>query len=180
MAVLIEAISVIVRRDSLMKVFDNNWEHFKQTVPNETMCADDELVRVGFMTPQDVEDYVKRLQAEGLCHLQDEQVADIVVVDQMRGPLAQCDWIEFGHVSLDGDVKKRIAVVRLKGSVLSTVLTPDGWQFESSLSASYSFVPSPATEKALRFLRNENGLDVYWSELSGKEVYVGRTKRETP
>ena len=57
---------------------------------------------------------------------------------------------------------------------------PDGWQFESSLSASYGFVPNAATEKALKFLRTENGVDVYWSALSGKEVYIGRTNRETP
>jgi len=35
-------------------------------------------------------------------------------------------------------------------------------------------------EKALKFLRSEDGLDVYWSELSGKEVYIGRTNRERP
>jgi len=179
MAVLIEAISVIVRRDALLKSFGNNWERFKQTVPNETMCADDELIRVGFMTPQDVKHYVNMLQAKGLKHLQDGKDTDVVVVDQMHGPLSPCDWIEFGHVSLDGNAQKRIAVCRLKGSALITVMTPDGWQFESSLSASYSFVPSGATEKALKFLRNENGLDVYWSTLSGKEVYVGRTNRET-
>ena len=179
MAVLIEAISVVIRRDALRRTLGSNWERFKLTVPNETMCADDELVRIGFMTPQDVEHYVKFLQAESLSHSQEHGVTTFVVVDQMRGPLTQCDWIEFGHVSLDGDAKKRVAACRLKGSTSNTVIMPDGWKFETSLSASYGFVPSAATEKALKFLRNENGLDVYRSELSGKEVYVGRTNRET-
>jgi hypothetical protein len=180
MAVLIEAISVVILRASLMRAFEGNWEEFAQAVPNDTMCSDDELVRVGFMTPHDVEHYVRQLQAKGLSYLEREQAIDVVVVDQMRGPMARCKWAEFGHVALDHDEKRRIAVCRLQGSNSSSVATPNGWSFGSSLSASYSFVPSTATEKALKFLRSEDGLDVYWSQLSRKEVYVGRTNRETP
>jgi len=180
MAVLVEAISVVIRSDKLLAAFAGDWGRFKQTVPNATLCADGELVRVGFMTPEDAEQYVKKLATDGLNYLQNERAANIVVVDQNSGPLAPCAWIEFGHISLGGDAQKRIAACRLKGSASSTVIMPDGWQFESSLSASYGFTPNAMIEKALKFLRSEDGLDVYWSELSGKEVYIGRTNRERP
>ena len=37
------------------------------------------------------------------------------------------------------------------------------------------FVPTGAMKTTLRFLRHENGLDVYHDVLTGKELYVGRT-----
>ena len=66
MAVLIEAISVVVRADELLKKFPGGWDAFKAIVPNQTLCADNEIVRVGFMVPQDVESFIKRLQRVGL------------------------------------------------------------------------------------------------------------------
>jgi hypothetical protein len=53
MAVLIEAISVVIRADTLLKKFPGGWGAFKLIVPNQTLCADNEIVRVGFMAPQD-------------------------------------------------------------------------------------------------------------------------------
>ena len=51
MAVLVEGISAIVRADRL-EGFET-WEAFKEIVPNGTLCADGELVRVGFMSPDE-------------------------------------------------------------------------------------------------------------------------------
>ena len=53
MAVLCEAISVIVRLDALEAPY-GTFEAFKHDVPNDTLVADGEIVRVGFMTPDDV------------------------------------------------------------------------------------------------------------------------------
>lgn len=52
MAVLIEANSVVIRADRLLSVI-GSWEAFKQQIPNRTLCADGELVRVGFMLSED-------------------------------------------------------------------------------------------------------------------------------
>lgn len=54
MAVLIEAISVVVRKDAIEKRFPGGWDSFLDEIPNNTLCTDGELVRVGFMSPQDV------------------------------------------------------------------------------------------------------------------------------
>ena len=177
MAVLIEAISVVIRADALLAAFSNDREAFKRTVPNATLCADGELVRVGFMTPNDVGHYVEALEARGLRSVENARAKDIVVVDQLRGPTVACDWVEFGHISLDGDGSKRVAACRLAGSTSRTLVKPEGWRYERSLSSNYGFSPNEAGGRGLRFLRHENGLDVYWSELSGKEVYVGRTSQ---
>ena len=172
MAVLIEAISVVVRVDAILRALDN-WEAFKALAPNRTLCADSELCRVGFMDPRDVERFIQVLEARDLVFQRDGRAIDIVVVDQLRGPTTRCDWVEFGHVPHESGTG-RIACCRLNGSTLNHVAMPDGWVYEESLSSSHGFVPSEHVESSLRFLRHEDGLDVYRSPLSDQEVYVAR------
>lgn len=178
MAVLIEAISVVIRADAILTKFPGGWDGFKRIVPNQTLCADNELVRVGFMTPDDVKSFVRKLQASRLEFLQDGKAIDIAVVDQMRGPTAQCDWLEFGHASLS-DAGERVAAGRLSGGQSREVVMPPGWTFEGSLSSTFAFVPNESAAKGMKYLRHENGVDVYLNPITGKEMYVGRTD-DTP
>lgn len=174
MAVLIEAISVVVRKDSIVNHFPDGWNGFMDIVPNRTLCADGEIIRIGFMTPQDVGSFVEKLKSHGLEFVRDGEAVEIAVVDQMRGPTTKCSWLEYGHVSMDG-TGPRVAACRLAGSQSMDVVAPEGWVFEESLSSRAGFVPSEHIEKGLKFLRHEEGLDVYFNPLTGKEVYVGRT-----
>lgn len=174
MTVLIEAISVVVRADELLKKFPGGWDAFKNIVPNQTLCADNEIVRVGFMTPQDVESFIKKLQKFGLEFLRDGEAIDIAVADQMHGLTSKCSWLEFGHVNMDGS-GPRVAACRLTGSRVNQIVTPPGWQFEGSLSSTFSFVPSEHLAKGMKYLRHEDGLDAYINPITGQEMYVGRT-----
>ena len=175
MAVLAEAISVVIRAEPLSVAYQDNWDAFKLDVPNSTLCADGEIVRIGFMSPNDVEQFVKRLTELGLVHLDHDMAKDFVVVDQLQGPTSLCAWLDFGHVDLDADPSKRVAACWLKGSEGREVLMPDDWQFENSLSADYTFVPSEEIDEKLTFLRHDEGLDVYRNEVTGREFYLGRT-----
>lgn len=47
MAVLVEAISIIIKRNVIEEKFPNGWEGFILEAPNGSLCADDELARVG-------------------------------------------------------------------------------------------------------------------------------------
>jgi hypothetical protein len=175
MAVLAEVISVVIRTDALLRAF-GDWDSFTETVPNNSLCTDGELARVGFMTPGDVKAYVESLAARGLVYLDNGTARDLVVVDQQRGPAAPCEWVEFGQVNLDGDPAKRVSACRLRGSTAKQIVTPDGWHFEKSLSASFGFVPNGQEEKAMTFVRREGNLEVYRSRLTGDLVYVARTE----
>jgi hypothetical protein len=171
MAVLCEGISVIVRCDRVVQAFDS-FDRYKRIVPNKTLCADNEIARVGFMAPDDPKRFVGRLERQGLRYLMDGSAADIVVIDQLGGPTAPCEWIEFGRVDLGGN---RIAAARLLGSRLNEVVTPLSWKFGCSLSETFGFVPTGVEDRSLKFLRHEDGTDVYLNLLNGREVYVGRT-----
>lgn len=186
MAVLVEAISVIVRRDAIAERFSGGWRQFLAIVPNSTLCSDDDLARVGFMSPTDVEAFVRRLEKGGLTFAYDGQAVDIAVVDQMRGPTMPAEWLEFARLSL-GERENRVAACWLfdepriaagihmpaKGMALAT---PDGWTYDGSLSANFKFVENEDMQEKLKFLRHENGTDVYLDRSTGKEVYVGRPK----
>ena len=175
MAVLVEGISVIVKVDAIQKKINDGWEGFKKLVPNNTLSCDNEIAQVGFMTPEDVKRFVDKLESLGLVFEIDEEAQDIAVAEQQYGISTKCSWLEYGHINLDGDLKKKIAACRLVGSTEDQIFMPDGWAFERSLSSSYGFTPTEHQEKTMKFLRHEDGVDVYISELTGKEVYVGRT-----
>lgn len=175
MAVLVEAISVVIRVDAIEARLVGGWEALEAAIPNATACGDGELVRVGFMAPADAEAFVRALEARGLRYLADGAAQDMVVVDQQSGPLVRCDWIEAGRVSLDPAGRERVTIARLVGGQVEGFATPSGWDYATSLSRSFGF--SKGVEKpspGLRFLRHENGLDVYWDALAGKEVFIGR------
>jgi hypothetical protein len=51
MALLVESISVVVRRDAIDRYFAGRWDGLAARVPNATPCTDGRSARVGFMDP---------------------------------------------------------------------------------------------------------------------------------
>ncbi len=172
MAVLVEGISVIVRRAAIDAHFPGGWNGFARNAPNRTLCADADLARVGFMSPDDVKSFVQDLERHGLKFSDGKLAVDLVVVDQVMGPTIPCSWVEFGSVQLkDG----KVSACQLAGSRDRNVACPVGWKYSGSLSEKFGFVPNGAMSETMKFLRRENGVDVYLDLTSGKEVYMGRT-----
>ena len=185
MAVLVEAISVIVRRDSIEDRLSGGWREFVASVPNETLCADDALARVGFMSPADCGAFAKGLEGAGLTFFHEGEFVDFAVVDQVRGPTAQAKWLGFDRLSIDEAGNKVSACWLLTESSLAfgqqprvremTLAVPGGWAYADSLSARFQFIETEEIRDKLEFLRHENGLDVYLERSTGKELYMGRT-----
>ncbi|MEW6077428.1 MAG: hypothetical protein AB1724_06440 [Thermodesulfobacteriota bacterium] len=165
MAVLVEAISVIVRRDAIDAKYPGGWKAYVDAAPSETLCYDGKLARVGFMAPHAVEAFITRLTANGLTYLVGDEAQDIAVVDQQRGPMTKCEWLEFaklpfgeagGKVSACWffDSPKVAAGVHLPGKSLD-LSTPSGWKFEGSLSHRCTFVPMGGAEGRPEHLHNK-------------------------
>ena len=138
MAVLVEGISVLVRCDSIHKKYRGGWDQFMTNVPNKTFCEDYEIARIGFMSPVDAEDFIKRLEGMGLTFLEDNKAIDIVVAYQEQGLTASCDWAEFDKIDYTG-IGSNVSVCRMVGTKGKTLITPDGWDYENSLSKSSGF-----------------------------------------
>ena len=115
MAVLIEAISVVIKATTIVERYPGGWEAFEADPPNRTLCADGELIRVGFMTPDDVRAFVDTLAIHGIKYQGDGKAVDVVVADQQTGLLFPCDWAECYQGSLGGDNRKMVMGCRLTG-----------------------------------------------------------------
>ena len=187
MPVLCEALSVVVRIDSIKKYLQGGIRNFSKKVPNNTFCADGELARVGFMAPDPTMDFIKLLQKDGLQfdQISDSQseareIDDIIVVDQIRGPTAECNWIEFGQLSLGEDKvsacwlfegERKGYGTNISERQLKNFAAPENWT-----PSQLTFVEPSEIDKKLKFLRKEGNLDVFWDLENEKEVFVANTK----
>ena len=189
MAVLAEAISVIVRRDAIDRVYPSGWAGFLDDVPNASLCTDGELARVGFLQPPEVKKFLDALSSRGLVVEAEDKFIDVAVVDQQRGPTLPCDWLEFGRFPIGEEGGKaamcwlfedpRIAAgYHMKGLEMD-LATPPGWEYEGSLSAEFTFISNEEMEERLTYLRTEDGSDVYLDAETGKEVFVPSEEKQS-
>jgi hypothetical protein len=186
MAVLVEGISVVVRRSAIDAKLDGGWTRFVEDVPNATLCMDDDLARVGFLSPDEVGAFIDHLEQQGLTFVLDGRFQDMAVVDQLRGPTLPVDWLEYAQFPYGEDGGKVAACWLFEGPRMGAgihmpqggvdIATPRGWDYEDSLSAKFDFVPTEQVPSRLRFLRHEGGVDVFLDTVTGKEVYGGGTE----
>ena len=175
MAVLIEAISVVIKRSSIEKKFPGGWDAFVQEVPNQTLCTDGNLVRVGFMTPDDVRHYVKSLESNGVFYLKNGEACDLVVADMLKGIPEKCDWAKYSDVPFGDDNLRKIGICQGVEDDDETIFFPDDWEFENSISyrGSSAFIPNEEIEERIDFLKKtENGINVYLDKKTGEEIFI--------
>jgi len=150
MGVLCEAISVVVKVSSIAEKVDGGVSAFASFINDYVQCSDGELYSVFCFSPSQVEALVSTLRKSGLVFLSEDETDDVVVVDMLKGPTTECDWVEFARVAFeDGKVAiawlyegERLPVsgLHVPGTGL-TLHTPTGWDFSKSLSKKHVFVP---------------------------------------
>jgi hypothetical protein len=150
-AVLVEAISVIIRRSSIKNRYSGGWSSFVSSVPNATLCYDDTLVRIGFISPYEVREFIDGVSAKGLKFIEDGRCIDLAVVDQQRGMTRPCDWLEFGRLPF-GEAGGQVSAcwlfegerrgwgLHFRGKSM-TLAVPVCWKYEGSLSNEFTFIP---------------------------------------
>jgi hypothetical protein len=180
MAVLVEATSVIVRRDAIDNWFEGGWPHFQDIVPNRTLCTDGELARVGFMVPSDAQVFVERLQYDGLTFFDGEKAVDLVVVDQDAGPTTPVDWLVMDRCTIDDERTEVTACYLLDGSPATPSRTgwltaPEGWVYEGSISQRRGLHRVDEHDEIV-LVDHRDGIDVWRDVATGREVYTGRTQ----
>jgi hypothetical protein len=185
MAVLVEGISVVIRRDAIAGKLDGGWQRFIGIVPNRTLCYDDFLARVGFMSPMDVENFCNHLVKMGLSLFENVHFADMAVVDQREGPTMPCDWLQFRHIEFMDPPMKIASAAFIPPDESGNqpeeggfrVSFPENWKYENSLSQEYQFTPLEEITARYQFLRHEKGIDVLLDRETGKVVYRAQTSR---
>jgi hypothetical protein len=168
MAVLLEALNVIVRRSSLEEKYPGGAVRYQATCPNKTFCMDARLTRVGFMSPVDVRSFIGRLTSNGLTFFDGHQAVDIVVVDEHQGPTAPCEWFEGGRES------RGYSAGWERGTEPGAVICPPNWKLGQS--AQLNVMPNEEAGSRLLPLAKIGSLDVLLDFATGKEVYIGRVR----
>jgi len=143
MPVLIEAISVVVRKDAIKAKFPGGWPALVAGVPNRTLCHDEDIARVGFMSPEDVRSYVDGLECSGLQYLVDGEAHDLAVVDQEVGILVSVGWLEIAALPNE-EVGGTVMACRLYGSDSKELFAPAHWKFAGSMSQNGRLVSAEA------------------------------------
>ena len=178
MAVLIEAVCAVARRDSIESRIAGGWTAFSAAVPGGAFCYDNELASVGFMAVADAERFLAHVQSLGLRVDTSEGEVDACLVEQLgRGGLP-AHWLRTTRMSLP-EIGGEVTVAFLEGTSERRVVMPGGWKFEGSASQTpFEFVRADASH--LKFMRSQGSVDVYWDETQGREVYVGRPYGSRP
>ena len=138
MAVLIEGLSVVIRRSAIDGRFQGGWEALLAQLPQQTLCDDGEIARVGFTDSEQCQQFVVALMEAGLEYADEVNgmAKDFAVVDQRAGITTLCDWLDYGHVTID-DGHAMVAACRLLESTSHEIVTPRDWSYKGSLSERY-------------------------------------------
>jgi tetratricopeptide (TPR) repeat protein len=166
MSVLIEALNVVVRVETLETRYPGGVAAYRADCPNATFCSDEYLTRVGFMSPVDVRAFAEALEAHfGLTSLTDiGEFADVAVVDQHIGPTVACSWIQFDSGP------EGLSRCWLAGTAPGELAFPESWS--SEIHSSLSFIPNEDMP-GLLIERAEN-VDRILDAKSGGIKYVDR------
>ena len=165
MAVLCEAISVIVPRDVLDAKHPGGVARYQRDCPDQTFCMDEDLTRVGFMTPADVQVWAERLIDIGLVPLQNGEFEDLAVIDQESGPTRPSRWLSFGQSF------KGFSFCSLSGTPAGRVAAPATWDPGG---APLVFAPLDEVKEGLTLVGRSGNQDMYRDERTGRVTYVGR------
>jgi hypothetical protein len=169
MSVLVEAINVIVRIETLEQKYPGGAEAYQKNCPNKTFCADEYLTRVGFMSPVDVQKFVDALVALGFVFDDGEKFVDVAVVHQAYGLTARCDWLEVGTFP------EGWSGCWLKGTDDVATAIPQGRTPESLRDDGMRFVPEEDF-KNYEFVGYQGVLTVLRNKETGELCYVPRSR----
>ncbi len=171
MPVLVEGISVIIRRAAIERRYKGGWTAFAGQRANGTLCFDSEIARIGFMNPIAVVQFVNGLRSHGFIFPEPTiEPTEIVVIDQLTGPTTPCQWIECFRTPIPGGI---VMAARLVGSREQNLVCPGGWDYSRSLSKRGSFVPKNRLEENYDFIGEENNVKCYRDKRTGEKVYIG-------
>jgi hypothetical protein len=168
MSVLVVAYSVVVPVPVLERKYRGGLRRYRLDCPNRTFCADEHLTSVAFLQLPDVDAFLAHLGRLGLIHIEDGHARDVVVVDQLHGPLSRCSWIEGGRYP------RGYSAVWRQGTQPGRIALPDGWTLEKA--SQLTRVPDDELEVRLLKVGQGDQLETYLDLKTGKLLHGNRTR----
>ena len=181
MTILIEAINVVIKKDSLRKVFGDNYDEFQGLIPNQSSYEDEKLGRVGFMDEYGVNEFISTLGNKGLRLLdKNGNFDDFAIVCQGQDLKYKCDWLEIFNLEVEDKILEVCAFKDSSGKIFlekdkNSFICGDGWSLDAAIQFHQN---KDEAGKYLKTKLNEEGgvIDIYIDK-EGQLNYVGRKKR---
>ena len=164
MSIIVEAITVVFMNATADRHIQGGVDAVKKIAPNSTFRTDGLISAISFMDPESTGNFVDTLLSVGMQFVEDGVAQDIVVLDQHRGPTAQCDWIGFNQ-NADGN-----SIAWLVGHPQGVMAVYDTWLPHNDLMFRDGLVG-----ETMKFLREEDGLDIYLDLETGQECFRPQT-----
>ena len=160
MSILAEAIIVVFVNATADRHIQGGVDAVQKNAPNSTFRTDGLISAISFMDPESTGNFVDTLLEVGMKFVEDGVAHDIAVVDQHRGPTAQCGWLGFNQT------EEGYNIAWLIGYPQGGMAVYDNWEPNNDLSFREGHI-----EETMKFLREENGLDVYLDLETGQECF---------
>ena len=93
MAILVEGFSIIAKLHAIDERYAGGVLRYQQETPNRTYRDDGYLCGVGFMNPNDRDEFVKEIEKAGLIVQKDGEFADAALVNHEVGLFEPCHWL---------------------------------------------------------------------------------------
>ena len=181
MTILLEAINVVIKKDSLRKVFGDNYDEFQGLIPNQSSYEDEKLRRVGFMDEYGVNEFISTLENKGLRLLdQNGNFDDFAIVCQAQNLKYKCDWLEIFKIEVEDKILEVCAFKDSSGKIFlekdkDSFICSDGWTLDKAIQFHQN------KDEAVKYLRTQltqegGAVDVYIDK-KGEFKYIGRQKR---
>ena len=164
MSILVEAITVVFMNATADRHIQGGVNSVQTIAPNSTFRTDGLISAISFMDPESTGHFVDTLLNIGMEFVEDGVAQDIVVLDQHRGPTAQCDWIGFNQ-NADGN-----SIAWLVGHPQGDMAVYDNWPPNNDL-----MFRDGQVGETMKFLREEDGLDIYLDLETGQECFRPQT-----
>jgi hypothetical protein len=170
MGVLIEAENVVICNTTVEQRLPGGLAEYERRCPNRTFCTDGRICRVGFMSADDIREYITGLGRLGFAPPSSGGSAEIAWINSHVGFMFLCDWLQLGEVNV-GDKKTQVAW--LDGADPGPMIAPPGWK-----PGEIYFAPWQDLDR-FEYLRTEETLEVYRDKITGELTYLGRTQRDS-
>ncbi len=164
MPVSIQGFSVLARNASIDQRYPGGVNAFRRDCPNGTFCTDGRIVRVGFLTLEDVQTFLRELSKLGLTTGSRDEPGEVAVTSAADGAISDCAWLQVGAFG-------GLPVARLVGDESHELFVP-----ESDFNAGLMHIDSKVLAESYDFLEvDESGVEVYRHRETGRLVYTGTT-----
>jgi len=170
LAVIVEATTVIVRRDAVRRAFEGEERAETALAVNRSASRDEQLYRITFFSDTDAFLYIRHiLNANGLVYSRGDEAVDVTIAEQFRGLRIYTPWLEVGQLPVE---EGTVAAAWLAGTEPGELITHAVWNYRG-----YSGLRLVTDETAVAATPSETqeGLVETFDPSSGKRLATLRT-----